>query len=76
MERLRPFAAQARAGNIWLLRAPWNGSFLAHMHNTPDGLWDVRDGTSGAFNELTAPIISAEDLAGLGQVENFKSRWR
>ena len=52
LARLRPFAAQVKAGNVWLLRADWNDRFLSIMHNTPDGLWDVRDATSGGFGEL------------------------
>ena len=46
LDRLRPFAAQVRARNVWLLRADWNDRFLSIMHNTPDGLWDVRDAAS------------------------------
>jgi predicted phage terminase large subunit-like protein len=55
LARLQPFAAQARVGNVVLLRAHWNERFLTAMHATPDGLWDVRDATSGAFSELTGP---------------------
>lgn len=54
LQRLQPFAAQARVGNVHLARAAWNERFLSAMHATPDGLWDVRDATSGAFGELTA----------------------
>lgn len=56
LARLMPFAAQARAGNVWLRRGPWNERFLTIMHATPDGLWDVRDATSGALDQLTAPL--------------------
>lgn len=55
LDRLRPYAAQIKAHNVWLLRADWNDRYLSAMHNTPDGLWDVRDASSGAFLELTNP---------------------
>lgn len=54
LQRLTPLAAQARVGNVHLLRASWNDRFLAVMHATPDGLWDVRDAASGCLAELTA----------------------
>lgn len=57
LARLMPFASQVRAHNVYLLRAPWNERFLTLMHATPDGLWDVRDATAGAFNALTVATI-------------------
>lgn len=61
VERARPFAAQAEAGNVKLLRAPWNADFLAQAHNFPEGVIDMVDATVGAFNELAAQDI------GLGE---------
>lgn len=66
LDRLRPFASQCKAGNVWLLRADWNDKLLAYLHNTPDGRWDVRDCCSGAFGELVevpTPGIMAHGLA-------------
>lgn len=51
--RGKPFAAQAEAGNIYMLLGPWNEQWLTHMHNFPslahDDIWDA---TAGAFNDL------------------------
>lgn len=52
LERSRPLAAQTKAGNVWLLRAAWNDRFLTHMHNIPDGRFDIHDAAAGSFNEL------------------------
>lgn len=58
LDRLRPFAAQCKAGNVWLLRADWNDRLLSALHNTPDGLWDIRDCCSGGFGELANVPVS------------------
>lgn len=66
LDRSRGLAAQAKAGNVWLLRAEWNDRFLSHMHAIPDGArWDIHDAAAGAFNELTQPRLEMEggDLA-------------
>jgi predicted phage terminase large subunit-like protein len=55
LDRFRPFASQVQARNVWLLRADWNDRLLSILHNTPDGLWDVRDCCSGSFEELSGP---------------------
>ena len=54
--RAKPFAAQALAGNVKLLRAPWNEMFLNHLHGQPDLPHDdMMDAASGMFNELLSP---------------------
>lgn len=56
LTRGRAFAAQSYAGNVKLLRGPWNDTWLNHMHAIPDGArWDIHDGTVGSFNELQIP---------------------
>lgn len=51
--RLEPFAAQAGAGNVRLLRGDWNGIYIDEMCAIPNGTYrDQADGTSGAFNKL------------------------
>jgi predicted phage terminase large subunit-like protein len=51
--RARAFAAQARAGNVKLVGAEWNGRFLAEMHGFPDRPHDdIPDAASGAMNAL------------------------
>lgn len=51
--RAKPVSAQAEAGNIKVLRAPWNEEFFKELDNFPDGAHDdIVDTLSGAFNEL------------------------
>ena len=51
--RLEPFAAQAEAGNVKLLRGSWNGSYIEEITAIPNGRYrDQGDGSSGAFNKL------------------------
>jgi len=54
--RAKPLATQARAGNVKILRAPWNEKFLTQMHNfaSPDAKThdDIVDATAGAYNAL------------------------
>lgn len=52
--RAEPFQAQAQAGNVRLIDAPWNGEYLDELCAFPTGAHDDDvDGTSGAFNQLT-----------------------
>ena len=51
--RARPFAAQSRAGNVRIVRGPWNESFLLNLHQFPDGAHDdIVDAATGAAAEL------------------------
>ena len=51
--RLEPFAAQAEAGNVELLRGSWNGAFIDEMCAVPNGVYrDQADATGGAYNKL------------------------
>jgi len=51
--RLTPVEAQAEAGNVKLIRAPWNQAFLDEICDIPNGKHDDQgDGLSGAFAEL------------------------
>jgi len=53
LSRARALAAQAEAGNVKLVRAPWNESFLNELHHQPDAAHDDRmDAAAGAFNAL------------------------
>lgn len=55
LTRAKALAAQAEAGNVKLLKGPWNERWLAHMHGQPDLPHDDEmDGSAGSFNELTA----------------------
>ncbi len=49
--RLEPFAAQAEAGHVQLLRGDWNGAYIEEMVAIPNGKRrDQGDATAGAYN--------------------------
>lgn len=51
--RLGPFASQAEAGNVRLVRGPWNGAYVDELCAVPNGFYrDQADATAGAFNKL------------------------
>jgi predicted phage terminase large subunit-like protein len=53
IERAAPFAAQAEAGNVRVVRGPWNQDYLEELCAFPLGvLKDQVDASSGAFNKL------------------------
>lgn len=51
--RARPASAQAEAGNVKLLRGPWNEAFLDEVCGFPNALFDDQvDAFADALNEL------------------------
>lgn len=59
--RAKPLAAQAEAGNVYLLAAPWNEMFLNHMHGQPELPHDdIMDASGGAFEDLTGAAVTVE----------------
>jgi predicted phage terminase large subunit-like protein len=51
VKRAEPVSAQVEAGNVKLVRGPWNKDFLSEADNFPDGSHDDQiDALSGAFN--------------------------
>lgn len=53
--RAKPFAAQVEAGNVVMLRAPWNKDLKDEMAMFPFGMHDDQvDALSRAFNKLLA----------------------
>lgn len=60
IERMSPFAAQARIGNVTVLDAEWTERYLSHMHQVapppPKILLDQADASAGAFNKLTLAV--------------------
>lgn len=52
--RAAPFSAQCQAGNVKVVRAPWNDDWFDELEGFPskDVHDDQVDGSSGAFNEL------------------------
>jgi Terminase RNaseH-like domain len=54
--RAEPYAAQAEAGNVRLLRSRWNAAYLDELTAFPNGTYqDQVDASSGAFNKLAKP---------------------
>jgi predicted phage terminase large subunit-like protein len=63
--RFSPFSAQARAGNVRILRGHWNEEFCRSLEGFPElSHDDDADGCSGAFEALNAPV-KGEGFAGL-----------
>lgn len=50
--RAEPFAAQVEAGNVYLVRGPWNEAFIEELCTFPQGHDDQVDAASAAFNKL------------------------
>jgi predicted phage terminase large subunit-like protein len=51
--RFSPFSAQAEAGNVLVLRGPWNEAWFSALEGFPDAAHDDdADSTSRAFNAL------------------------
>ncbi len=60
----KPFAAQAEAGNVRVLRANWTADWLDEITAFPFGRNDDQvDGSSGAFNKLSAGIAFSYGFA-------------
>lgn len=52
--RAQPFASQVQAGNVKVLRGPWNKGFLDELEMFPNGKRkDKVDAASGAFIKMT-----------------------
>jgi predicted phage terminase large subunit-like protein len=53
--RLDPFAAQAEANNVVMVRGIWNQDYVEEMVTIPNGTYrDQGDATAGAFNMLNS----------------------
>lgn len=50
--RAEPLAAQAEAGNVYLLRGSWNTAFVDELCAFPQGFADQVDAAAGAFNRV------------------------
>lgn len=51
--RAQPYSAQCEAGNVKVVRGPWNEDYLNELEAFPEGDYDDQvDGSSGAFNML------------------------
>jgi len=78
---LMPFAAQAEAGNVAILRGVWNMPYTDEMGAVPYGTYrDQADATAGAFNKLNEPTakLSVGKHSGFNRVRKSRSYtgWR
>lgn len=64
--RAGPVSGQAKAGNVSVLRASWNGEYFAELEAFPKGKHDDQvDGTSGGYNYLaSAPTTEGASIRG------------
>lgn len=63
--RFGPFSSQAQAGNVRLLRGPWNEFYIQQLEGFPDGDHDDdADATSDAFNRRAQASIKITQPAG------------
>jgi predicted phage terminase large subunit-like protein len=61
--RFSPFSAQCEAGNVKILRAPWNTALFENLEAFPDADHDdTADACSGAFNMLQTGTATAAPL--------------
>lgn len=57
LDRAKPVSAQCEAGNVKVLRGPWNEAFFGELESFPDGPHDdIVDVLSGAFNDCAGQI--------------------
>jgi len=53
VDRADPFSVQVNAGNVYVVRAPWNQIWINEMMYWPDARFkDQGDSAAGAFNML------------------------
>jgi predicted phage terminase large subunit-like protein len=63
-DRANPFAAQAAAGNVFLVRGDWNRDFVKEACDFPNGHWkDQIDAASRAFAQLVQMMVAPAELA-------------
>jgi predicted phage terminase large subunit-like protein len=61
--RFSPFSAQCEAGNVKILRAPWNSAFFDNLEAFPEAVHDdTADACSGAFGMHQAGESSVTPL--------------
>jgi predicted phage terminase large subunit-like protein len=70
-DRARPVASQVKAGNVKLLRGPWNRQFLDEAEGFPFGKKDQIDGTSGAFS-----VLHSDDIVARLRLKNAMAAMR
>ncbi len=62
--RLGPLASQAKAGNVYLVRGPWNERYISAMERLPARPDDVGDASAAGFDRLVlTDVLTAGDVA-------------
>jgi predicted phage terminase large subunit-like protein len=78
--RFGPFSAQAEAGNVAVLRGPWNETWFSSLEAFPEAAHDDdADATSRAFGAFHTPMAGAgflawarEEMAGLANAAGLQ----
>jgi len=76
-QRAKPFASAAEAGNVFLVRAPWNGAYLDELHHFGQRGWhdDQVDASAGAHYALTlGQTLLPSDFSIAKAVEGMTQR--
>lgn len=80
VSRAMPFAAQCEAGNVRLVKGPWNRAYIDELISFPNGKYkDQVDGSSGAYNKLVAPgrpALDIDELLASGDPEHIEEEHR
>lgn len=67
VDRARPLSAAAERGDVSIMRAPWNSSWLDHMSGFPGMAHDDDvDAPAHAFNSLASEISISLPTGGIG----------
>lgn len=75
IQRWKPVAAQAQAGNVHLVEGDWNEWFLEHLHNQPLPHDDTADALAGAFTgSLTWQPTGAQAGGERRAIEQYQVR--
>lgn len=65
--RAKPFRAQVEAGNVYLVRAPWNERYIQELCTFPTGKHDDQvDGSSTAYNALVMEVFAQVRIRRFG----------
>jgi predicted phage terminase large subunit-like protein len=74
LHRAEPFAAQWQAGNVSVLRGPWNDEFFAELEAFPETVHDDQvDACADAFAIL--PDMGELVLTPVGDMEAANADW-
>lgn len=62
--RSKPFRTQCEAGNVYIVRGPWNAAYVDELAGFPTGKHDDQvDGSSAAFNSVLLEPPPTDDFA-------------